>query len=445
MKKIISALLALAAIFSLAACGKSGEAPAAATVRFLNFKPEVAAVYGEIAKAYEAETGVRVIIETAANNAYEQTLAAKMSTPDAPTIFQINGPKGYAAWKTYCADLTETALYKHLGDKSLAVTSGGKAYGIPYVVEAYGIIYNKAITDAYFAHADKKTALNSMDEVRSFASLKALAEDMQRLAPQLGIEGVFASTSLRPSEDWRWQTHLANIPLYYEFRDSGIDLSGSETNKISFKYGANFKNIFDLYLNNSVIEPGKTGTKSVDDSMAEFALGKCAMVQNGVWAWDQIKDVKGNTVKPENVKYLPIYTGMAGEENQGLAVGTENFFCINTKASPAERRAAEDFLYWLFSSEKGKAFVTNKLKFITPFDTFSSAEKPENPLSAEMIRWMNTEGVNTVPWNFTVFPGQNFKNDFGAALLAYAQGAKSWNEVEETVKKRWAEESAAMR
>lgn len=438
MKRLISVILSLAVVLTFAACGKTDEK---LTIRFLNFKPEVAAVYGEIAKVYEQETGIKVIVETAANNSYEQTLAAKMSTADAPTIFQINGPKGYAAWKTYCADLTDTQLYQHLTDKSLAVTSGGRAYGIPYVVEAYGIIYNKAITDAYFARSDKQTDYTSMEQIKSFAALKALAEDMQRLAPQLGIEGVFASTSLKPSEDWRWQTHLANIPLYYEFSEAGTDLSGEATKNISFKYGENFKNIFDLYLANSTVEAGRTGTKSVDDSMAEFALGKCAMVQNGVWAWDQIKDVKGNTVKAENVKYLPIYTGIAGEENQGLAVGTENFLCINTKASETERKAAEDFLFWLFSSEKGKEFVNNKLKFITPFDTFSDSEKPENPLSAEMINWMNKEGIKSVPWNFTIFPGQNFKNDFGSALLAYAQGTKSWAEVEETVKKRWAEEA----
>ena len=63
--------------------------------------------------------------------------------------------------------------------------------------------------------------------------------------------------------------------------------------------------------------------------MAEFALGQSAMVQNGNWAWGQVKGVKGNTVKEEDIKFMPIYTGVAGEENQGLCTGTENFLCIN--------------------------------------------------------------------------------------------------------------------
>ena len=175
--------------------------------------------------------------------------------------------------------------------------------------------------------------------------------------------------------------------------------------------------------------------------MAEFALGQCAMVQNGNWAWNQIKDIKGNTVKSENIKYLPIYMGIENEENQGLCIGTENFFAINAKSSEEEQKATEDFIYWLFSSEKGKDFVINKLDLITPFDTFSEKEVPNDPLAQEVVKWMNKENINNIPWNFTIFPSQTFKNDFGSALLQYAQGTKSWDDVKTTFVNRWKSES----
>ena len=41
--------------------------------------------------------------------------------------------------------------------------------------------------------------------------------------------------------------------------------------------------------------------------MAEFALGRCAMVQNGNWAWSQIKDIAGNTVKENDIRMMPIF------------------------------------------------------------------------------------------------------------------------------------------
>ncbi len=449
MKKLLSILLAVSLFATFfTACnrnnnqnstGQSGNDTA--TVRFLNFKPEVANIYDEIAKAYKDETGNTLIVETAASGNYEQTLTAKMGTNEAPTLFQINGPKGYANWKDYCADLSDTELYKHLTDKSLAVMSDGKVYGIPYVVEGYGIIYNKAITDKYFALENKATDYKSMDEINSFDALKAIVEDMQKNAEKLGIKGVFASTSLKTGEDWRWQTHLANIPVYYEFEDKNADLTGDDTKTIDFKYADNFKKIFDLYINNSVTDKKKLGSKIVDESMAEFALGQCAMVQNGNWAWGQIDDVKGNVVEAENVKYLPIYMGLDGEENQGLCIGTENFFAVNSKASDAEQKAAEDFMYWLFSSETGKEFVTDELELIAPFDTFTENERPEDPLAKEVIKWMNNADVTTIPWNFTVFPSATFKADFGAALLQYTQGTKSWDDVKKLFVERWKSEN----
>ena len=307
-------------------------------------------------------------------------------------------------------------------DKSLAITGeDGGVYGIPYVVEGYGIIYNDAIMQKYFALDGAKAA--SMDEINNFAKLKEVVEDMQAKKDELGIEGVFASTSLTPGEDWRWQTHLANIPVYYEFKDKGI----TDTDNLEFTYSDNFKNIFDLYINNSCTAPGLLGSKSVDDSMAEFALGQAAMVQNGNWGWSQINGVDGNTVKAEDVKFLPIYTGVEGEENQGLCTGTENFFCINKEASAEDQAASIAFVEWLFSSETGKAAVTNDLGFIAPFDTFSDDEKPTDPLAQEVLRYMADTSKTSVSWNFTSFPSQQFKDDFGAALLEYASGSIDWD------------------
>lgn len=438
MKKTITLILCIVMILSLAGCDM-GNKPV--TIRFLNFKPEIASVYNEIAAAYKQETGVNLIVDTAANNTYESTLAARMSTSEAPTIFQINGPRGYANWKDYCLDLSDTELYKHLNDKSLAITVDGKVYGIPYIVEGYGIIYNEEITDKYFALKDRNTDFQSMDEINNFEKLEKLVTDMQSKASELGIDGVFAVTSLKSGEDWRWQTHLANLPIYYEFKNNNVDLSSDKTKEISFEYADNYKNIFDLYINNSTTDKKLLGSKIGDESMAEFALGKCAMVQNGNWAWSQISGIENNTVKEDKIKFMPIYTGVDGEEKQGLCIGTENFICINSKAGEKEIQAAKDFLYWLFSSETGKKYVTDKLDFISPFDTFSEDETPKDPLAKEIIDWSKKKGVESVAWNFTLFPSQEFKNEFGSALLQYAQGTTDWNSVVKTVVDKWKSES----
>ena len=216
MKKLMA--LALTLILALGCMGAFAEETT--EIYFLNFKPEIAEVYEEIAAAYEAETGVHVNVVTAAAGTYEQTLRSEIAKADAPTIFQINGPVGLQSWKDYCLDLADTEFYNMLSDKTLAVTEGDAVYGIPYVVEGYGIIYNDAIMDKYFASENKSTEYTSMDEIKSFDALKAVVEDMTALKDELGIQGVFASTSMAAGEQWRWQTHLLNMPIYYEFRDA---------------------------------------------------------------------------------------------------------------------------------------------------------------------------------------------------------------------------------
>ncbi len=440
MKKLFSLLLALMLASSM--LGALAEAPV--EIYFLNFKPEIATVYEEIAKAYEAATGVKVNVMTAASGTYEQTLRSEVAKADAPTIFQINGPVGLTSWKDYCLDLSGTAFYEMLSDKSLAVKDGDKVCGIPYVVEGYGIIYNNAIMNKYFASANKATAFTSMDEVNNFAALKLVVEDMTALKDELGIQGVFASTSMAAGEQWRWQTHLLNLPLFYEFSDMGGDtvLSGLAANEIGFTYGGNYKNIFDLYTNNSVTAKGLLSNKTVNDSMAEFALGQCAMVQNGNWGASQILGVAGNTVANEDIKFMPIYTGVEGEETQGLCIGTENYLCINSQVSPEKQQASIDFLVWLYSSEEGKAYVKNDLMFLAPFNTFEDDEKPEDPLSKEVLRWMEKEGVNSVQWTFAAFPSEEFKNYVGDALLEYLQGSMDWEGVHQVVVDSWKSERA---
>ena len=441
LKKCLTlALSAVMATAVLTGCSSSSDDESkedTGSVYYLSFKPEQEEQWKKIAEDYEKETGVKVKVVTAASGTYEQTLKSEIAKEDAPTLFQINGPVGYESWIDYCLDLKDTELYKHLLNEDMAVKDGDGVYGIPYVEEGYGIIYNNAIMEKYFALDGAKA--KSMDEINNFNKLKEVAEDMQSKKDELGIDGVFASTSLTPGEDWRWQTHLANIPIYYEYKDKGVN----DLDKIDFTYSDQYKNIFDLYINNSTCAPTLLGSKTVSDSMAEFALGKAAMVQNGNWGWSQISEVEGNTVKEEDVKFMPIYTGVEGEEKQGLCIGTENFFSINSKASEADQKASIAFVEWLFTSDTGKKHVTEELGFIAPFDTFEDDETPQDPLAKEVLRYLGDEDLYNVDWNFVSFPSQTFKDDFGAALLEYANGNMKWEDVKTKVVDEWASEKEA--
>ena len=261
---------------------------------------------------------------------------------------------------------------------------------------------------------------------------------MTALKDELGIEGVFSSTSLASGEQWRFQTHLANLPIYYEYKDKDVD----SLSEIDFTHSKEYQNIFDLYLNNSTTAPGLLGSKTTTDSMTEFALGKSAMVQNGNWGWGQISGTEGNVVNEEDVHFMPIYIGAEGEESQGLAIGTENFLAINSQAAEEDIQASIDFVEWMYSSETGKDYVINEFGFIPTFNSFTEDEFPTDPLAQDVLASMNDEMQYSVPWSFTTFPSEQFKNDFGSALLMYAQEQATWDEVTETVIDSWAREAS---
>lgn len=438
MKNNITRVFASTAIAALTAsalvaCGSS--TPEGPSVYFLNFKPEQDAAYQQIAEEYTAETGVPVKIVTAASGNYEQTLRTEIGKSDAPTLFQMNGPTGFATWKDYTADLTDFSLAKELNaDVTPLTAEDGTVRGVPFAVEGFGIIYNEEIVDKYFALPNP--AVGSIDEVTNFEALKKLAEDMQSKKEDLGIDGTFASTSLATGEDWRWQTHLANGPMHYEFEDLGTP----DTADVEFKYNEEFKNLFDLYLQNSTVEPTLAPAKAVSDSMAEFALGQAAFVQNGNWAWSQIADVNGNVVKEDKIKFLPMYMGLPNEETTGINVGTENYFAVNSKASEEDQQATKDFLEWLFTSEKGKAHVINDLGFIAPFSNYSETDVPADPLAQQVQEAISNGEISTLPWDFQYFPSQQFKDLFGGNLAQYAAGNMEWSEVVSKFVEDWAAE-----
>lgn len=444
MKKALGSVLMLAVAGSMLFAGGGKEK--AQEIYFLNFKPEIADVYeAKVIPAFQAENpGYKLKVVTAASGTYEQTLKSEQAKSNPPVIFQTNGPVGLEGSRNDAAPLDDTNFYKLLADKSMALKLDGKVAAIPYAVEGYGIIYNDAIMNKYFALPNKAVAINSAEEIKDFATLKAVVEDMQKNIDALGIKGVFASTSMAAGNQWRWQTHTVNVPLYYEFLKKAPEtspvLTGLAAETLDFTYNKNFKDLMDLYTNNSLTAKTLLGSKSVDDSMAEFALGQCAMVQNGNWAAAQILGTPGNKVASADIKFLPLYMGIDGEMNAGLCVGTENYLCINKNASAEAQAGADVFLTWLFSSPTGKKLVSEDLKFITPFNSFSEAELPTDPLSQQVSIWMNKSGVNSIGWTFAAIPSEEWKNALGSALLAYFEGKADWNNVVKTAQDQWAAE-----
>lgn len=460
-KKLLSTILSAAmAATMLAGCGSSDsadtqtpagdsqtEAPAdtqtsagntqtstagTGKVYYLNFKPEAAQAWEALAAKYTEETGVPVSVQTAASGTYESTLKSEIAKTEAPTLFQVNGPVGLATWKDYCYDLSGSEVYEQLKSDDFALKDGDEVKGIAYVVETYGIIYNVDILNDYFTK--DYAVVTSVEEINSFDSLKAVADSIQENADDLGVKGAFTSAGMDSSSDWRFKTHLANLPVYYEYQADGIE----STDAIKGTYLENYKNVWDLYITDSVCAPTVLSSKTGEDATAEFALGDAVFYQNGTWAYTDLSD---NGMADESLGMLPIYIGAEGEENQGLCTGSENYWCVNKNASEEDIQATLDFMNWVVSSEEGCRALTEEMGFVCPFAAFDNY--PTSNVLVEIANDYVSAGKTSVTWTFTTMPSENWKNGLGSALLEYAQGTGDWAAVEKAFVDGWAEEYAA--
>ena len=429
LTKVAVSAAIMASAFAMSASADGGK------VYYLNFAPEVADQWEALAEKYSEETGTEVQVVTAASGTYESTLKSEMDKSEAPTLFQVNGPVGLAAWKDYCYDLKDTDVYKNLASDDFAlVNEDGSVSGIAYKIETYGLIYNKSLLNDYFE--TDGAVVTSVDEINNFDTLKAVVEDITAKKDDLGIEGAFTSAGMDSSSDWRFKTHLANIPIYYEYKADGI----TSTDAIKGTYLDNYKNIWDLYINNATCEPSMISSKTAEDARAEFALGEAVFYQNGTWETSGI--LEEGDLTEDDLGMLPIYIGVEGEENQGLCTGSENYWCVNAKASEEDIQATVDFLTWCITSDEGRTAISKDMGFATPFTTFGDDYAADNVLVNEAAKYVE-DGKTPVTWCFTTMPSENWKNGVGSALLEYAQGTGEWDSVVTAFVDGWASEYAA--
>ncbi len=447
MKKIIALLLAVVMVLGLAACSGSktptettpkssdttkttenGETEPAKTeakgsVYYLNFKPEADAAWQELAKTYTALTGVPVTVVTAASGTYDDTLTAEMDKTAAPTLFQCGNQGAIDSWGDYCMDLRGTDVYNEMTTDSFNLHGeNGEVLSIGYCYEAFGIIVNKALLEK---------AGHSLDEITNFDTLKAVADDIHARASELGFDA-FTSAGLDGSSSWRFSGHLANMPLFYEFRDDNVTAKPAT---IKGTYLDNYKKIWDLYITDSATTGAALTTATGDQAEAEFGQGQAVFYQNGSWEYDKLTNTTdGFGMNPDDLAMIPIYCGVDGEEKAGLCAGTENCWAVNAEASEDDIQATLDFLYWVVTSEEGTTMLAQQFGPAP----FKSAKEPENVFFAQANEY-TAKGNYVVTWAFNWTPAvDDWRAGVVDALTQYSAGTGEWSAVETAFVDGWA-------
>lgn len=416
-KKMVAAMLCVAMTAGLlAGCGGSSDNKAGADVKgdaskgsvyWLNFKPEADEALQALAKTYTEETGIKVDVVTAASGEYGSTLTTEMEKDKAPTLFVITNQAMVSDWGEYALDLKGTDVYNELTTDSFTLyDENGKACSIGYCYESYGIIVNKKLLAA---------AGHSLDEIKDFASLKAVADDIHANAATLGFDA-FTSAGMESNSSWRFSGHLANMPLYYESRD---DKWSEQPATIKGTYLDNFKNIWDLYITDSATDKAALFDATLD-AEKEFVDGKAVFFQNGSWEYAAVSAA----IADEDLAMIPIYCGVEGEEKAGLCSGTENCWAVNAEADEDDIAATLDFMKWCVTSEAGTKCFAEQFGAI-PYKKAAASTNVFLQNANDLL----AAGNYNVDWAFNYTPNvDEWRANLVSAMNGYDAGG-SWDDV----------------
>lgn len=429
-KKLVAVACTVAIMAGvLAGCGTSKTATPVAnkavTVDIFQFKVEAKDALEKATKEYMAlNKNVTINVSTVGGGEdYGAALKSKFASGQEPTIYNIGGTQDALDWKGKLEDLSKEPWVANAYKGTLdAVKMDGKLYGMPFDQEGYGLIYNKAIFTAAGIDASK---------IKTYADLETAVTTLDSKKKDLKLDAVFA---LPGKETWVTGLHLSNVAFSNEFPTVVDAFKAKET---TFKQSAPLKKLLDLQIKYAFKPDGSNKSiNSVDYSTQvekEFSMGKVAIIQQGNWAFGSI-DAIDKTLS-QNIGILPM--PLDGVKDGSIPVGVPMYWSVNSAKDTETKKAAEDFLNWLYTSDRGKQMIIKDFKFIPALKGYDSADlQPTDALGKDVLKYVN-EG-KTMPWVFMGYPTGWGQEKLGTDIQKYIAGTITWDKVVENAKANWA-------
>lgn len=363
MKRILPLLLSLCMILALAACGHGDEESSAeevltGTVRYMNSDPALQESWQRIAEAYTAERGVPVEIISSGTENYMTDLNYALNSGSAPVLFDVHSSAEFRQVEPICKNITGQKVLNQVITNAFSLSkdfvwNATENFGaVGYSIDSYGFLVNRVLLEKAGYH---------FSDLKDLASLSAAAADIQSRAGELGITGAFSAV-----DSAVFCSNLYNACAFPTLESAGYanpqfleDVPGRMQGLIDVitANGAGLSSYNDL---NSFIQ-GRTVfcPATVSDYSAEMEAG----------------------IGYENVGFIPLYCGVGKEEDQGLCINANRFWCVNENASEEDQKAALDFISWVAEEEISNDILADEMGICTPF---VNAKTPRNPLIAMM-------------------------------------------------------------
>lgn len=370
-KKTMGVLLAASVLLSLSACAgkddnKGGEGEATKIVLFQS-KVEIIDQLEDMAEAYKEETGVEIEVWGTTGDDYVQQLKTKLANNQGPTVFSLLPGSESNTMASYLEDLSDLSFVDKIAEGMATTNADGKIVGIPYTMEGFGMVYNKDLVDA--------------SKVTDYDSFVAMLQEQKAN----GVEGFGLS-----QESYFLIGHILNTPFalqedplaYIEKLNAG-EVKMADTPE--FQEFAKFMEAIRANCYNPL-------EYNYDKECGDFATGKTAAIHQGNWCYSMFADY--DVTFEMGLAPLPLCG------NDKIAVSVPNAWFINSQASDAEKKAAKDFLEWLYTSETGTRYLMDEFGFLPVIEGMESENL--DPLSAQVAEY--AAAGKTITWPMNAWP-----------------------------------------
>ncbi len=336
-KNAISAALAVAMLTAaiLPGCSSGGNS-GVTEIEILQYKPEAAAYFDQVEEEFNASHDDIHLTISSPNDA-STIMRTRFVREDYPDIIGIGGDINYSYYVD--ADiLADVSDYQGLSDvkqsyldilEALEITPEDGIYGVPYVANAAGILYNKDMFEEY-----------GWEIPETWGELIQLCEDIQ-------AEGI--------------------LPFYFGFRDTwtclapwnslAVGLAPSDTcqqvNAGETTFTEEYRETAEKCLELVSYGPEDPFAYGYNDACTAFANGESAMYPIGSYAVPQIL-----SVNPEMNIDSFVTPGNDDASKNTLNSGVDLMFAVT--AACEHKDAAYEVLDFLLEDENIQAYIDDQ-------------------------------------------------------------------------------------
>ena len=337
MKNAISAVLAVAMLTAaiLPGCSSGGDS-GVTEIEILQYKPEAATYFDQVEEQFNASHDDIHLTISSPNDA-STILRTRFIREDYPDIIGIGGDINYSYYVD--ADiLADVSDYPGLADvkqsyldilENLEITPKDGTYGVPYVANAAGILYNK---DMFEEHG--------WEIPESWGELIDLCEEIK-------AEGI--------------------LPFYFGFRDTwtclapwnslAVDLAPADTcqrvNAGETTFSEEYVEVAEKCLELVSYGPEDPFAYGYNDACTAFANGESAMYPIGSYAVPQIL-----SVNPEMNIDSFVTPGNDDASKNTLNSGVDLMFAVTAECENKE--AAYEVLDFLMEDANIQAYIDDQ-------------------------------------------------------------------------------------